>query len=69
MFDRIKCFGKVQFKQNNLSRRCLALMNVFKRPCKAILYGSTFEESLLVSVNDFKDYFLQAIGQDLRDDF
>ena len=44
-------------------------MNVLKRPCKTILNGSPFEETILIPMDDFKNDFLQTVGKDFGDDF
>ena len=69
MFYGVKGFGEVEFEQHNLTRRPLALVDVLKRPSKAVLYSSPLNEAILVSVDDRQNDFLQTIGQDLGDDF
>ena len=41
----------------------VAHLDILKSPCKAVLYGTTFEKSILVAVNNFENDFLQSISQ------
>ena len=65
----VESFGEVQLEQNNLMRRPLALVNIFKLPCKTVLDGSPLNEPILVLVYDFQNNFLQTIGQYFCDNF
>ena len=69
VLDRVESFGEIQLKQNNRSLGGLALVNVLKCPCKAILYRSSTDESILVTVDNFQNDLLHTVGQELSNEF
>ena len=69
MDNCVKGFGKVQFEQHYLMGLPLALVDIFKRPSKAVLDGPPLNETVLVSIDDNQDNFLQTVGQYFGDDF
>jgi hypothetical protein len=48
MFNHIKSFFEVQFKNNYSSSRVLALVQVLKCSSKTILNGFIFDETILI---------------------
>ena len=42
-------------------------MDVFESPRKAVLYSSSFNESVLVAMNKFENDLLEAVSQELCD--
>jgi len=48
----IKSFCEIQLQNDNFPFRVLALMNIFIRPTKAILYCPGLNEAILISVNE-----------------
>jgi hypothetical protein len=45
----------------------MAQVKIFKGPSQAILDGSTFDEAILISINEGDDQLLQPIGKELGD--
>ena len=43
-------------------------MYVLERPGQTILYGSTFDESVLIVMNNFKNELLEPVCEEYRDD-
>ena len=58
MVNCIKCLSKVKFEEHNFFLGALALIYVFEHPCEAILDSATFEETVLFTVNYFKNDLL-----------
>ena len=44
-------------------------MDVLEGPGKAVLYSSSFDETVLIAMNQLEDDLLKAIGQKLSDYF
>ena len=65
MLNRNKRFRKVQLQQAASTTRGLALVDVLECPGLAVLDRSPFKKTVLVSVDDFEDYTLQPISQQL----
>jgi hypothetical protein len=53
MLNSVKSFSKIQFKDNYLPSRMMALMNVSKAPNKAITNTLYFNKTMLVIMNTF----------------
>jgi hypothetical protein len=45
----------------------MAHVKIFKGPSQAILDGSTFDEAILIYMNEGDDQLLQLIGKELGD--
>ena len=69
MFDGVKGFGKIKFKQNYWPFGSLALLDVLESPCEAVLYRSPMNETILVAVNNSQNNLLQAVGHELSNEF
>ena len=65
ILDHVESFGEIQLKQNNRSLGGLALVNVLKCPCKTILYRSPTYESILVTMDNLQNDFLETVSQEL----
>ena len=60
----VERLSKIQLKQNNRSLGGLALVNVLKCPRKTILYRSPTDESILVTVDNLQNDFLETVSQE-----
>lgn len=52
VLDRVKGFLEVNLKYNYFSLGLMTLMNILIAPCKAILYRSGPDETVLILVNE-----------------
>jgi hypothetical protein len=62
MLNLIKSLFKIKFKDDHFFLGMMTQVKVFKGPGKAILKGSTFDEPILVPVNNRNDQFLQFVS-------
>jgi hypothetical protein len=52
MFNHVKGFDEVKFKNNGLSFGLVTMMKEFKTPNETILDSPAFDEAILVLVDD-----------------
>jgi hypothetical protein len=55
MFNYIKSFDEVQFKNHYLSLGMMSLINAFKSSCQTVLYGPRLDGTILVQMNQRDD--------------
>ena len=69
MLNSIKSFGKVQFEEDNFFLGGLTLVYVLTCPRKAVVDRSPAEKTVLVTMNNFQDNLLEAVGQEFGNPF
>jgi hypothetical protein len=68
MLHNLKCFLKVELKNDGFSLRLMTLMYVFITPGQAVLDCMGANEPVLVLVYNFQNNFLKTVCQELRDE-
>lgn len=63
MFQKVESLLKIKFKDNNLSFGMMTLVKIFKSPSQTILNRSSFNETILVIMNNLKSNSLKPISQ------
>lgn len=67
MLNFVEGFFKIKLQDDHLLFRVMAQVKIFKGPSQAILDGYTFDEAMLISMNEGDDQLLQPIGKELGD--
>jgi hypothetical protein len=63
VFNGVKSLCEVQFNNDYFLLGLLALMNVLIGPGQTVLYGSAFDETILVGMNEGYNFTLQPVSQ------
>jgi hypothetical protein len=67
MLNFVKSFLKIKFQDDNFFLKMVAQVKVFKSLGNAILDGSTFNETILVLVDDRNSQLLKPISKEFGD--
>lgn len=68
MFHFGKCFFKIQFEKDDLFSSLMRSTDVLKCPSKTVLDSSSFNETILVMVNELENDRWQSVGLQLGDE-